>query len=106
MTFSELKKKDIICIGDGRLVGRACDLAIDPASGQTLGLIVCAGSCGFLRGEKKPDGNSVAADYVHRRRRDSGFAGKLLKKVYLFPECGYNERMKKAKIFKKRGKST
>ena len=42
MTFSELKKKDIICIGDGRLVGRACDLAIDPASGQTLGLIVCA----------------------------------------------------------------
>ena len=32
--------------------GRACDLAIDPASGQTLGLIVCAGSCGFLRGEK------------------------------------------------------
>ena len=52
MTFSELKKKDIICIGDGRLVGRACDLAIDPASGQTLGLIVCAGSCGFLRGEK------------------------------------------------------
>ena len=66
-----------------------------------------------LRGElrlsarrKKPDGNSVAADYVHRRRRDSGFAGKLLKKVYLFPECGYNERMKKAKIFKKRGKST
>ena len=52
MTFSELKKKDIICIGAGRLVGRACDLAIDPASGQTLGLIVCAGSCGFLRGEK------------------------------------------------------
>ena len=52
MTFSELKKKDIICIGDGRLVGRACDLAIDPASGQTLGRIVCAGSCGFLRGEK------------------------------------------------------
>lgn len=52
MTFSELKKKDIICIGDGRLVGRACDLAIDPTSGQTLGLIVCAGSCGFLRGEK------------------------------------------------------
>ncbi|MFQ9448400.1 MAG: hypothetical protein ACLR4A_14630 [Christensenellales bacterium] len=47
-----MKKKDIICIGDGRLVGRACDLAIDPASGQTLGLIVCAGSCGFLRGEK------------------------------------------------------
>lgn len=52
MTFSELKKKDIICIADGRLVGRACDLALDPATGQTLGLIVCTGGCGFLRGEK------------------------------------------------------
>ena len=52
MTFSELKKKDIICIGDGRLIGRACDLVLDPTTGQTLSLLVCAGGCGFLRSEK------------------------------------------------------
>ena len=34
MTFSELKKKDIICIGDGRLIGRASDLVLEPGSGQ------------------------------------------------------------------------
>ena len=44
MTFSELKKKDIICIGDGRLIGRACDIVLDPNSGQALALIVCGGS--------------------------------------------------------------
>ena len=35
MTFSELKKKDMICIGDGRVIG----------------LIVCGG-CGIFRSEK------------------------------------------------------
>ena len=29
MTFSELRKKDVICIGDGKLLGRICDLEID-----------------------------------------------------------------------------
>lgn len=43
MTFSELKKKDIICIGDGKLLGRASDLAFDPSSGQIAGLIICGG---------------------------------------------------------------
>ena len=43
MTFSELKKKDMICIGDGRVIGRACDVVLDPATGQALGLIVCGG---------------------------------------------------------------
>lgn len=53
MTFSELKKKDIICIGDGRLIGRACDMAVDPATGRALSLIVCgSGFCGVFRSEK------------------------------------------------------
>ena len=43
MTFSELKKKDMICIGDGRVIGRACDVVLD--------LIVCGG-CGIFRSEK------------------------------------------------------
>ena len=51
MTFSELKKKDMICIGDGRVIGRACDVVLDPATGQALGLIVCGG-CGIFRSEK------------------------------------------------------
>lgn len=54
MTFSELKKKDIICIGDGRLIGRACDIVLDPNSGQALALIVCGGGgfCGMFRTDK------------------------------------------------------
>lgn len=54
MTFSELKKKDIICIGDGRLIGRASDLMMDPNSGQILALIVNEGGrfCGMFRTEK------------------------------------------------------
>lgn len=51
MTFSELKKKDMICIEDGRVIGRACDVVLDPATGQALGLIVCGG-CGIFRSEK------------------------------------------------------
>lgn len=54
MTFSELKKKDIICIGEGRLLGRACDLELDPSSGRITALIVCEGmgfTC-FFHGEK------------------------------------------------------
>ncbi len=53
MTFSELKKKDIICIGDGRLIGRASDLMMDPNSGQILALIVNEGGfCSMFRTEK------------------------------------------------------
>ena len=52
MTFSELRKKDVICIADGRLLGRACDLVIDADRGQILALIVpgCSGS--LFHGEK------------------------------------------------------
>lgn len=46
MTYSEFKKKDIICIGDGRLMGRVSDLEIDPADGRIRALVV-AGSCGI-----------------------------------------------------------
>ena len=40
MSFSELKKKDVICIGDGRVLGRVTDLELDAASGQIRALIV------------------------------------------------------------------
>ena len=43
MTFSELKKKDIICIGDGRLLGRTSDIEIDPCDGRIRALIVGGG---------------------------------------------------------------
>ena len=46
MTFSELRKKDVICIADGRLLGRVSDLVIDADRGQILALIVpgCSGT--------------------------------------------------------------
>ncbi len=69
MTFSELKKKDIICIGDGRLIGRASDLMMDPNSGQILALIVNEG--------KEPAGNPMAANRLHRGRCDSCFGERM-----------------------------
>ena len=54
MTFSELRKKDVICIGDGRVLGRVTDLELDASSGQIRALIVPGGtgmSCLF-HGEK------------------------------------------------------
>ena len=54
MTCGELKKKDVICIGDGRLLGRVTDLELDGACGQIRALIV-PGGVGFgclLRGEE------------------------------------------------------
>ena len=44
MTFSELKKKDVICIGDGRLLGRISDLEIDVSCGQLRAVIVPGGA--------------------------------------------------------------
>lgn len=52
MTFSELKKKDIICIGDGRLVGRSVRFGDRSGVGADAGADRLRGSCGFLRGEK------------------------------------------------------
>lgn len=46
MTYSELKKKDIICIGDGRLMGRVADLELDPMDGRIRALVTAAG-CGI-----------------------------------------------------------
>ena len=101
MTFSELKKKDMICIGDGRVIGRACDVVLDRRrAGARPDRL--RGMRHFSKREK-PDGDSVAADRLHRRRRDSGFAGELLKGVYLFSEYGYNKRMGKCKIFQNEG---
>ena len=44
MTFSELRKKDVICIGDGRLLGRIADLEIDVSAGQIRAVIVPGGA--------------------------------------------------------------
>ena len=54
MTFSELRKKDVICIGDGRVLGRVTDLEFDATSGQLRALIIPNGSgvsC-FFHGDK------------------------------------------------------
>ena len=54
MTFSQLRKKDVICVSDGRLVGRVTDLELDERSGQIRALIVpgVAGFSGFFHGDK------------------------------------------------------
>jgi len=54
LTFYELRKKDVICIGDGRVLGRTADLELDASTGQIRALIVPGGSgvsC-FFHGEK------------------------------------------------------
>ena len=61
MTFSELKKKDVICIGDGRLLGRVADLEFDASDGRIRMLIVPGGSglsC-ILHGDK----NQIAVSW-------------------------------------------
>ena len=54
MTFSQLRKKDIICVSDGRLVGRAADLELDERSGKICALIVpgTANMSCFFHGDK------------------------------------------------------
>lgn len=54
VTFSQLRKKDIICIGDGRLLGRATDLQVDASSGQIRALIIagCSSVPSLFHGEK------------------------------------------------------
>lgn len=53
MTLGELRRKDVICVADGRLVGRVCDLVFDERDGRLRALIVCTGGvfCVF-HGEK------------------------------------------------------
>ena len=45
MTFSELRKKDVICMGDGRVLGRVSDQEFDAATGHIRALYVPCGSC-------------------------------------------------------------
>lgn len=53
MTFSQLRKKDVICIDDGRVLGRVTDLELDASSGRICSLIVPgAGVSCFFHGDK------------------------------------------------------
>lgn len=54
MTLSELRKKDVVCIGDGRVLGRVTDIEFDAGSGHVRALVVPGGSClsSFLHGDK------------------------------------------------------
>ena len=55
MTFSGLWMKDVVCMADGRVLGRVSDLELDGATGQICALIIpVGGSClsGLLHGEK------------------------------------------------------
>jgi len=52
VTFSQLRKKDVICVADGRLIGRVADLELDERSGQIRALIVPGGMGCFFHGEK------------------------------------------------------
>ena len=52
MTFSQLRKKDVICVADGRLIGRVTDLEIDERCGQIRALIVPGGVSGFFHADK------------------------------------------------------
>lgn len=54
MTFSELRKKDVICIADGRLLGRVADLEFDEKDGRIRALIVpgAGGLSCMLHGER------------------------------------------------------
>ena len=40
VTLSELRKKDVVCIGDGRVIGRVQDLEFDTAGGHVRALII------------------------------------------------------------------
>ncbi|MBQ2992150.1 MAG: YlmC/YmxH family sporulation protein [Clostridia bacterium] len=44
MTFSDLRKKDVICVSDGRLLGRVSDLVIEASSGQILAVLIPSGT--------------------------------------------------------------
>ena len=62
VTFCELRRKDIICIADGRLLGRVCDLAFDPQDGRIRALIVaCGGLACMFHGDK----NQITIPWQH-----------------------------------------
>ena len=54
VTLSELRKKDVVCIGDGRVIGRVQDLEFDTAGGHVRALIIPGCSClsSLWHGEK------------------------------------------------------
>ena len=64
MTFSELKKKDIICIGDGRL---------DTCAHRKRRRWVLR----HVSNGKEPAGNPMAANRLHRGRCDSCFGERM-----------------------------
>ena len=56
MTYSERKKKDVICVGDGKVLGRVGDLELDAQTGRILSLIIaCSGGLSsWFSGDRNP----------------------------------------------------
>ena len=54
LTLSELRKKDVVCIGDGRVLGRVADIEFDAGSGHVHALIIpgCSSLTSLWHGEK------------------------------------------------------
>ena len=54
MTLTELRKKDVVCIGDGRVLGRVADIEFDASCGQVRALIIpgCSSLTSLWHGEK------------------------------------------------------
>ena len=94
MTFSALRKKDVICIGDGRVLGRIADLELDASCGQIRALIVPAGmgagccsmekraSCPFP-GSRLPASATTSFWFRCRRAGDIMKRSMMKKEVYV-----------------------
>lgn len=54
MTLTELRKKDVVCIGDGRVLGRVADIDFDESTGHVRALVIpgCGGFASLWHGEK------------------------------------------------------
>jgi len=54
LTLTELRRKDVVCIGDGRVLGRVADVDFDEGTGRVRALIIPSGGCfaSLWHGEK------------------------------------------------------
>ena len=66
MSFSELKRKDVVNISDGRKLGRPIDLILNDAA--CVQALVVPGRSGGLLGFLKPDREGCVIDWSRVRR--------------------------------------